>query len=100
VDHLRDFLVENWKRYDKPIWLTEFSGSSGAWLKLHSPPVTVEKNAAFVRKAIPMLESLPFVERYAWFELKWNRKPWAHVALIDPKTGQPTLTGDAYRTTK
>ncbi len=100
IDELHHLLTENWERYRKPIWLTEFSGSNGDWLKLYSPPVTARKNAEFIRKVIPMLEALSFVERYAWFELKWKKKPWDRVALADPKTGRLTIAGKAYRTTK
>lgn len=97
VEVLKDFLESNWKRYRRPIWLTEFSGSTGPWLEIVDPPVTREKNAEFIRKALPMLESLPFLERYAWFELKWNAKPWATVALVNPKNGKLTPAGKAYR---
>jgi hypothetical protein len=100
VEHLRHLLTATWEKYHKPVWLTEFSGSTGSWLKLHDAPLTMEKNAAFVRQVLPMLESLPFVERYAWFELKWTETPWAQVALVDPGTGRPTAIGDAYRTAK
>jgi hypothetical protein len=44
-----------------------------------------------------MLEALPFVERYAWFELQWAAKPWEHVALVNSKTGALTPLGVAYR---
>lgn len=97
VDQLRKFLTSQWERYRRPIWLTEFSGSDGRWLKVKNPPVTAEKNAAFIRKAVPMLESLPFLERYAWFELKWDEAPWATVALVDPKSGRLTPPGRAWR---
>ncbi len=97
VEHLRRFLIENWERYRKPIWLTEFSGSNGEWIQPANPPVDAVKNAEFVRRALPMLESLPFVERYAWFELQWKTAPWEHVALVDPKTGTLTEVGVAYR---
>lgn len=97
VDQLRNFLETQWKRYRRPIWLTEFSGSTGYWLKLENPPVTTAKNAAFIRKALPMLESLPYVERYAWFELKWTEAPWATVALVNPRTGKLTAPGRAYQ---
>lgn len=97
VEHLRQFLTENWERYRKPIWLTEFSGSTGEWIQPADPPVDAAKNAAFVRRVVPMLESLPFVERYAWFELQWAAAPWEHVALVNPKTGALTTVGAAYR---
>lgn len=97
VDRLRRFLESQWQLYRRPIWLTEFSGSNGYWLQLENPPVTPEKNAAFIRQALPMLESLPYLERYAWFELKWNKAPWAQVALVDPVSGKLTVAGNAYR---
>lgn len=100
VERLKDFLEARWHRYHLPIWLTEFSGSTGSWLKPVDPPVTPEKNAAFIRRVIPMLESLPFLERYAWFELKWIEKPWATVALVNPGSGQWTAAGQAYRAFK
>ncbi len=97
VDQLKTFLETQWERYRRPIWLTEFAGSTGPWLKILNPPVNPEKNAAFIRKALPMLESLPFLERYAWFELKWNEPPWADVALFHPHTKTITVAGRAYQ---
>lgn len=97
VDRLKNFLQEQYDRYKRPIWLTEFSGSTGYWIEHENPPVTAAKNAAFIRQALPMLESLPFLERYAWFELKWTDAPWAEVALVNPKTGKLTPAGKAYR---
>lgn len=97
VEHLRQFLTEQWDRYRKPIWLTEFSGSTGEWIQPANPPVDAARNAEFVRRVVPMLESLPFVERYAWFELQWANAPWEHVALVNPKTGALTEVGRAYR---
>jgi beta-xylosidase len=55
------------------------------------------QNAAFLRRALPMLEALPYVERYAWFELKWTASPWEHSALVSPRSGIPTDVGVAYR---
>lgn len=97
VDQLKNFLESQWQLYRRPLWLTEFSGSTGSWLKFANPPVTAAKNAAFIRQALPMLESLPYVERYAWFELKWDEPPWAEVALVNPRTGKLTAPGRAYR---
>ena len=97
VEELQQFLTDQWNRYKKPIWLTEFSGSTGNWINPANPPIDGEKNAFFARKVLPMLESLPFVERYAWFELKWKSKPWEYVTLADPKSGTLTKAGEAYR---
>jgi hypothetical protein len=100
VDQLKGFLEAQYARFKRPIWLTEFSGSTGYWIAHENPPVTAAKNVAFIRKALPMLESLPFLERYAWFELKWTEEPWADVALVDPETGRLTAAGKAYRDAK
>lgn len=40
----------------KPIWLTEFAGSG-----------TIEEQVAFLKEALPWLDSQPLVERYAYF---------------------------------
>jgi len=62
VGGLRGFLEGYWERYRLPVWLTEFSGSA-MWGKVPS----VEDNARFAAESVEMLESLPFLERYAWF---------------------------------
>jgi hypothetical protein len=100
VECLKNFLDQQWARYRRPIWLTEFSGSTGSWLELENPPMSAAKNAIFIRKALPMLESLPYLERYAWFECKWTEAPWATVALMNPKTGKLTAPGRAFRAVK
>ena len=45
--------------YGLPIWITEFNGN-----KYRSEEV----NRAFMELALPYLETLDFIERYAWFE--------------------------------
>ncbi|WP_298293408.1 glycosyl hydrolase [uncultured Litoreibacter sp.] len=66
----------NWLRavhaaYKRPIWVTEF-----ALIDWHRPSRTThQQNAKFATDAIRMMESLPFVERHAWFAAnpyKWN----------------------------
>ncbi|MEX0301828.1 MAG: glycosyl hydrolase [Leisingera sp.] len=89
---------ERWLRavhreYRRPVWVTEFAhidwnrpgAASHAW------------NAAFARKAIAMMERLPFVERHAWFAA--NPYPWQgrtpEINLLrDDLT--PTAAGDAF----
>jgi hypothetical protein len=82
-------------KYGKPVWLTEF-----ALVGWTTPPrfPTYDQQAAFARQAVPMLESLPFVERYAWFALPpwWADGVPATTNLYD-EVGTPTAVGAVYR---
>jgi hypothetical protein len=54
-------------RYHKPIWLTEYAlirFTSGG-----SQFPTDAQQAAFVTASTSMLDSLPYLARYAWFAL-------------------------------
>jgi len=62
---LASFLSDLHDKYHLPIWLTEFSG--GNWDFIAHKPLTYKHNTDFIAKALPLLEGLPFVERYAWF---------------------------------
>jgi hypothetical protein len=67
ITNLRDYLTGYWNRYHLPIWLTEFSGAHFDYFP-RAP--TFDDNARFARDSVLLLESLPFVERYAWFSSK------------------------------
>ncbi|SEQ93790.1 RNA polymerase sigma factor, sigma-70 family [Lentzea xinjiangensis] len=91
VGHLKNYLDAVHKRYGKPVWLTEyslidFSGGSPRY------PSQAEL-AAFARGSGAMLESLPYLERYAWFALPAD-KPGT--GLYAPG-GIPNQAGQAYR---
>jgi hypothetical protein len=75
---LCDYLVAVHDRYDKPLWLTEYALADFTRGMAAARYPTAGQQQAFVDASVPMLERLPFVERYAWF------------ALCD--------TGSAYRT--
>jgi RNA polymerase sigma factor (sigma-70 family) len=67
VQQLESYLQAIWARYQLPIWVTEFaltdfSGSSPVY-------PTEAQQAAFLSSATAMLDTLPYVERYAWFSL-------------------------------
>jgi len=91
VGHLRGYLQAVWNRYRLPIWLTEYALISFSGGTRYP---TGEQQAAFVRGSTAMLQSLPYVERYAWFALP---------ATGDAGTGlyrdgtTPTPAGAAYR---
>jgi hypothetical protein len=90
VDHLRGYLEAVHARWDKPVWLTEyaltdFTGSSPRY------PSEAEQTA-FVDSVVPMLNSLPFLERHAWFTLSTEASPTGLHA-----GGALNATGRAYR---
>ncbi len=91
VGHLKNYLDAVHKRYGKPVWLTEYAlidFSSG------SPRYPSQAElAAFARGSSAMMESLPYLERYAWFALPAD-KPGT--GLYAPG-GTPNQAGQAYR---
>jgi len=93
VNQLRGYLQAVWDRYHLPIWLTEFAlikfTSSG------SVYPTDSQQASFINGATAMLESLSFVERYAWFALPTSDSGDATGLYRDGAT--PTAAGVAYR---
>ena len=65
VAQLRSYLQAIYDRYHLPIWLTEFAladWGSGIW-------PTESQQAGFLTAATTMLQTLPYVQRYAWFAL-------------------------------
>ncbi len=94
VDGLRQYLTGYWEKYGLPIWLTEYSGADWKWCS--RTPVTFEDNARFARETIAMLESLPFVERYAWFSSSKTGGIYATVGLYETAE-EITIVGEAYR---
>jgi hypothetical protein len=94
VVQLRGYIQAVHDRYHLPIWLTEYAlirfGDGGS-----TYPTDAEQ-AAFAAGSTAMLESLPFVERYAWFALPSPTEGGQGTALYhDDAT--PTPAGAAYR---
>ncbi|MDG2314206.1 MAG: glycosyl hydrolase, partial [Flavobacteriaceae bacterium] len=58
-NRFKTYLEDVYELYGLPIWITEFNGN-----KYRS----TETNRQFMELAIPYLESVDFIERYAWFE--------------------------------
>jgi hypothetical protein len=93
---LRDYLNRVHELYGKPIWLTEFALSN--W----KTPATPSQQRAYIIEAVPMLEKLPFVERFAWFALppfKGDGGCLANSNLTDDNCKLNTV-GMAYRNAK
>ena len=93
---LKQFLHKVYKLYAKPLWLTEFALTN--WKSAATP----EQQQAYMKEVLPMLESLPFVERYAWFALPPNPEgdegSLSSSNLCD-KEGKLNASGYMYRNT-
>jgi len=92
VGQLKSYVEAVHARYGKPVWLTEyalidFSGGSPRFPSL-------QEEAAFARGSSAMLESLPYVERYAWFALPADKPTGTGLYLPG---GTPNQAGEAYR---
>ncbi|MEW2115185.1 glycoside hydrolase family protein [Streptomyces sp. NPDC005474] len=90
VNQLRSYLQAIHNRYQLPIWLTEY-----ALVNYGSGPAypTTQQQTSFVTASTTMLQSLPYVQRYAWYALPAT-KPGA-TGLYQPG-GTPNETGSAY----
>jgi len=90
---LLDFLEQAHKLYGKPIWLTDF----GAWNK--NADFTFQQVSDYMAKALPALERLPYVERYAWFASYTGFGTWPdwHISSLLNFGGSLTPLGIQYR---
>jgi len=83
------------KLYGKPIWITEFAIADWAAKNSkdieHSPGEVLK----FMKAVLPKLESLGFVERYAWFHAPPDHPKLGSSALFD-KQGELTELGAFY----
>jgi Glycosyl hydrolase catalytic core len=82
--------------YERPIWITEFA--IGDW-KAKSVKDNQYKPAEvlrFMEEVLPELDSLDFIERYAWFPAKHDNKALGTSTLWDEK-GILTPLGECYR---
>ncbi|WP_063780827.1 glycosyl hydrolase [Nonomuraea sp. SBT364] len=67
IEEVRGTLADAWNKWRKPIWLTEIGTvDTSAWKPMYGTP-THARADNFLQKLVPLLESLPYVERYAWF---------------------------------
>jgi hypothetical protein len=94
VHSLMDFLETVYHKFQLPIWLTEYS-----LIRWNNPPVypSWEQQAEFAAKSVEMLETLPFVERYAWYSLPPWTKDGSDTTALYYQNGEPTPVGIAYR---
>jgi len=94
VNRLKNFLQAVHHKFQLPIWLTEYS-----LIRWSDPPTypSWEQQAEFASQSIEMLETLPFVERYAWYSLPPWMKDGSDRNSLFFKDGELTPAGIAYR---
>lgn len=78
--------------YGLPIWLTEFNSGGSQ----HKDTVNEDHQFAYMKEALPLLESLTYVQKYAWFsachEPNHYRATPASALVTDCDKPQPQLT--------
>eukprot|EP00884_Botryococcus_braunii_P022816 jgi/Botrbrau1/9218/Bobra.0028s0014.1 len=87
VEYLNRFLQEYHSRYGKPVWLTEFACPLGS-------STDVNRQAAFMRDALNLMDSQYFTERYNWFIARCDPNDgWLGptICLLNPSSETPEL---------
>ena len=95
-EEFHKYLEDYWKKYQLPIWLTEYSGAD---FDYHLRKTTIEDNARFARDTVKLMESLPYVERYAWYTtIPWPQDTYyPNVGLYEKDKKTLTPVGTAYK---
>jgi hypothetical protein len=80
--------INQFKKYNKPIWLTEFA----CW---DQPNITLDMQKGLIMGAIDYLENEPAVFRYSWFNGD-RSGTYPYISLFSPQTGKLTELGQLY----
>ena len=86
-----------WVAYQRPIWITEFAGTS---FSLDNPVHSVEErtafNRAFLQALIPMFEARDYIERVAWWQFGALGQPYSALSTSSNGVFTPTGIGEVY----
>jgi len=101
ANRLIDQIDDLWETYERPIWITEFAGTS---FSLDNPVHSIEErtafNRAFLEALIPMFDARPYVERVAWWQFGALGRPYSALSTSADGIRTPTGIGEVYfRTT-
>ena len=97
VAELRDQLISIHRRYGKPIWITEIGALDvRAWGEQMDSAPSAGLATSYIRKLVPMLDGLGFVERYAWFTDFCARPPGCPYSALFDRSGGLTQRGRVY----
>ncbi|MET9992889.1 glycosyl hydrolase [Streptomyces mutabilis] len=96
LEEVRGILTDAWNKWHKPIWLTEIGTvDTSAWKPMYGTP-THAKADGLIQKLVPLLESLPYVERYAWFADDCAKTATCQYSTLYGTDGRLTSHGAAY----
>ena len=101
LDELRKYLSDAYNKYKKPIWLTEFGAPDCSVLQWcgNAPALNQAQASDYTQKVIAMLDSLPFVERYAWFVDASTTPGFKYSVIFNPDSSL-SPTGISFRNEK
>lgn len=81
--------------YKKPIWITEFAPADWDAKTPAESKHTKAEILNFMKEALPALDKLEYIQRYAWFSANETHGPLGNAALFD-KMGGITALGVYY----
>ncbi len=85
ANRLKVYLSNVYKRYRKPIWLTEFNANPARPRSVHD---------GFLQEIMPYLDDLAYVERYAYYQ--WPAEAGKTMYFVEPADDSLTTTGQIY----
>jgi hypothetical protein len=83
---LTGYITKYETKYQKPIWLTEFSCLDS--------PATAASEETYMAEALAALEADPMVFRYSWFTGRFTQRP--EIDLLGTTSGALTPLGQKY----
>ncbi len=101
VQSLKEALERLHNKYNIPIWITEIGSINVEplwWGYTNYGELTHEASVTYIQQVTELLESLDYVERYAWFiDSSSDIAGTEYTRLFDTDTGMLTEEGLAYK---
>ena len=100
ADRLIGQIDDLWERYQRPIWITEFAGTS---FSLNNPVHSIEErnnfNRDFLDALIPQFDARDYVERVSWWQFGALGRPYSRLSTVSGGVYTPSIIGEAYMRT-
>lgn len=80
---LKDKLDQTYLEYGKPIWITEFAVADWVAATPADNKYSTSQVLSFMKEALPALDNMEHVERYAWFSGEVSNPALTSSALYD-----------------